>query len=170
MNEVTIDLPLLAFTLAVTVVAAVFFGFAPALQTGRSSLESGLRERGMKGNTSARGNSFRQILLGAEAALALLLLTGAGLMVRSLLQIQSADPGFDARGLLVLRINLNRTAYAEDEPIVNYYRQLLARLHNLPGVTSAGAATGLPMSDVGDQLRSALLSGGASSAIRRGIA
>jgi putative ABC transport system permease protein len=148
MNEVRIDLPVLAFTLAVTLLASILFGLAPALQSGRFNLESALREGGSKG-TSARGNTFRQILLGAEAGLALLLLTGAGLMIRSFQQIQSFDPGFDPRGLLVLRINLNRTAYAEGQPIVNYYRQLLERIRNIPGVRSAGAATGLPMSDVG---------------------
>jgi len=145
---VRIDLPVLAFTLAVTLLASILFGLAPALQSGRFNLESALREGGSKG-TSARGNTFRQILLGAEAALALLLLTGAGLMIRSFQQIQSFDPGFDPRGLLVLRINLNRTAYAEGPPIVNYYRQLLERIRNIPGVQSTGAATGLPMSDVG---------------------
>jgi putative ABC transport system permease protein len=149
MHEVKIDLPVLAFTLAVTIVAAILFGFAPALQSGRFNMDTALREGGLKGGTGSRGNSFRQILLGAEAALALLLLTGAGLMVRSFLQIQSADMGFNPQGLLVLRINLNRTAYTTGEPIVNYYRQLLARLRDIPGVTSAGAATGLPMSDVG---------------------
>jgi len=143
MTEAAIDLRVLGFTLVLTLIAALLFGVAPAWQGAQHGLAT-------RGATTGRTRvAFRRALIASEAALALLLLAGAGLMFRSFLQLRGAETGFDPHGLLVLRVSLARSAYAEGEPIVNYYRQLLGRLRNLPGVAAAGATTGLPMSEAG---------------------
>jgi putative ABC transport system permease protein len=149
LGQVGIDLPVLLFTLAVSLLTGVVFGLAPALEASRVDLNDSLKEsnRGTAGST--RGRRMRDALIVAEVGLALVLLVGAGLMIRSFVRLSSVDPGFDAANLLTLRVSLPGSKYGEDPQRVAFFRQAVDRLRTLPGVRSAAAVSGLPFADLG---------------------
>jgi hypothetical protein len=127
----------------------VVFGLAPALQASKPDLNETLKEAG-RGSTGRR-HILRSTLVVAEVALALVLLIGAGLMIRSFYHLQRVDPGFIADNLLTFSVALPSKKYAEEQQRINFYQQLLQNLRALPGVQSAGMATGLPLGNNGWQ-------------------
>jgi putative ABC transport system permease protein len=145
-NEITLDWRAVAFTAAVAMLTGILFGLAPAVQMAKADLMSALRE-GTRGNAIGfRRSRLRGVLVMGEVALALVLLSGAGLLMRSFYQLQSVDPGFDPHGVLTFRTNLPGAKYKGDEPQASFYRRALDRIRVLPGVSSAGAAQIFPLS------------------------
>jgi putative ABC transport system permease protein len=140
--------PVLAFTLLVSVGASLLFGMAPVFQAAQVTHES-LKDGG-RGSTSGRGAlSLRQALVVAEVALSLVLLTGAGLLLRSFVRLMEVDPGFRPDGVLTMRVSLPDTKYANATQIRSFHRQLLERVSKLPGVEAAGFVSALPLSGGG---------------------
>ncbi|HEX6057835.1 MAG TPA: ABC transporter permease [Gemmatimonadaceae bacterium] len=145
-GDVRLDRTVLLFTLGVTLLSAVVFGLVPAVQAARRiELGSGLRE-GTAGAVGARGaQRTRSVLVVAEIALALVLLAGAGLLVRSFDRLLRVDPGFDPAGVLTFSVSLPDAKYDTTRARA-YVAALTERLQELPGVTAVGAASILPLS------------------------
>lgn len=144
--QVRIDANVLGFTLLISLVTGVLFGLAPALRTMKLNLSESLKEGGRSGSEGPQRNRTRSVLVVLESAVAVVLLVGAGLLVRSLLRLQNTDPGFDARNVLTMRVDLPEQKYGEDEQTANFYQQLEARVGSLPGVETVGMISELPMS------------------------
>ena len=144
LEEVRLDPRILLATFAVALLSAVIFGLAPALQTSAVSLTGGLKEGGSAG-AGAEGGRLRRFFVAAEVAIAIVLLVGAGLMIRSFLALQAIDPGFDPKGVLALEVSVagTRQADAGRRPVL--YRQILERFAAVPGVISAGGINHLPL-------------------------
>ena len=122
----------------------MIFGIAPALQTSRIPLTGSLRE-GERGGDSLRHNRLRSVLVVAEVALAMILLMGTGLMLRSFVRLQEVDPGFKPDHLLTMQISLPEAKYPDPQKAV-FFARLLQQVRSLPGVLSAGAIGHLPLS------------------------
>ncbi|HEY7179984.1 MAG TPA: ABC transporter permease [Blastocatellia bacterium] len=145
MSDVTLDGRALAFTAAVTLLTGVIFGIVPALQASRPNLSETMNEMG-RGSTEGRRRQFvRGALVVTEVASALVLLVGAGLLIKSFWRLQNVDPGFNPAGALTMSVSLPRTKYPEETQRVAFFQQLLEKVGALPGVQSAGAANPLPM-------------------------
>jgi putative ABC transport system permease protein len=142
---IRLDTRVLFFTLAVSVVTGLLFGLAPAIQISKSNLNESLKEGGRSATGSAHRNYVRSLLVVSEVALSLLLLVGAGLLMKSFLNLQRADIGFNPDHVLTTRIALPDARYTENAQIENFYRALLQRVEHLPGVQYAGLTRGLPM-------------------------
>jgi putative ABC transport system permease protein len=151
-TEAGINLTVLGFTLLICLVTGVGFGLAPALQSGNVHLSETLKEGGRGSAAGAGGNRLRGILTAAEVSLALVLLIGAGLMIKSFVRLQKVNPGFNSEGLVTMQLSLPRAKYAEDSRLSAFYGDLLERVAGLPGVQAAGATTDLPIADGGDYL------------------
>jgi putative ABC transport system permease protein len=144
-KEIALDGRVLGFTAAIAVLTGILFGLAPAIHMAKTDLMSALRE-GSRGNALGfRRNRLRSVLVMGEVALALVLLSGAGLLMRSFYQLQSMDPGFDPHGVLTFRTNLPSAKYKGDAPPVAFYQRVLERIRALPGVSAAGAAQIFPL-------------------------
>jgi len=141
LEEIGVNATVVAFTLAVAVVSASVFGLAPAAPM-RVRFQA-LRE-GVGLTASRRRNTLRSTLVVAQMALALVLLVGAGLMVRTFENLRSVDPGIDPEGVLAVDISLPAAVYQDYEAVAGFYRDLGERTHRLPGVASAGATAHLP--------------------------
>jgi putative ABC transport system permease protein len=144
--QVTIDGTVLGFTLLVSVVTGILFGLAPAFRTADVNLIDALKE-GMRGEgQSALRSRTRSALVILESALAVVLLIGAGLLIRSLVALQNVNPGFDSQNVLTARVELSRFKYDTPEKAANFFQELDARISNLPGVEAAGMVSELPLS------------------------
>jgi putative ABC transport system permease protein len=146
-EEIGLDLGVLAFTLIVALGAGLVFGLLPALYAGRDDLVESLREGGRGATTGIRGRRARSGLVVAEVALALVLLAGAGLMIRSFDRLLQSDPGYNAEKVLTLHVPLPMNT--SGERAVSFWEQLLQRSAALPGAVSAGAISQLPLSGSG---------------------
>jgi putative ABC transport system permease protein len=140
-----LNLVVLAFTALVSIAASLLFGLAPAWQTARTDLAETLREGGRGAAGAAHSNRLRSGLVIAETAIGVVLLVGAGLLLRSFQQLIRVDPHFNPHYLLALDVNLPSSRY-NDQQTVLFYDQLLAKLRALPGVDAASAAWPLPFS------------------------
>ena len=151
-NDIGIDRTALLFTFLVSLFSGAVFGLAPALRISRLDLSSTLKDasRGSAGTSSVwgRGNSLRRLLVIAELALCVMLLIGAGLLVRSFARLQSVSPGFNAKNVLTLELTLNGPKYKESQMVLAAYHDLWNRLGGLPGVTASGAVSALPLSQM----------------------
>jgi putative ABC transport system permease protein len=142
----------LLFTILVSVITGLAFGIAPALRATRLDLRETLNE-GSRGSTSGPGHQrLRGILIASEFALAMLLLVGAGLLLRSFSRLQDVSTGFQPDHLLVADLPLSQTAYAKPEQRYGFFDRLVDRAQTLPGVRSVGAASALPVSGIGGLL------------------
>jgi putative ABC transport system permease protein len=140
-----IDFWVLGFTFVLSVLTALLFGLAPAVWASRNGLNSSLKEEG-RGLTAGRGRGYlRDGIVIAEVALALILLVGAGLLIRSFLHLMNVDPGFSPQNVLTLNISLPESRYESAHPMIAFEEQALERLSALPGVKSAGGIFGLPL-------------------------
>jgi putative ABC transport system permease protein len=142
--DVTLNIPVLIFTLAATTIAGMLFGCAPAWHASRVDPNETLKEGGRSG-TSAGRHRLRQSLVVAEFALALTLLAGAGLAIHSFWNLARVDPGFRVDHILTFSLSVPEKRLTQPDQIVTYYRQLIERVESLPGVTRAEAATGMPL-------------------------
>jgi putative ABC transport system permease protein len=143
-QSVSLDAGTFAFAAVVTVVAALLFGLAPALHAVRGNLAEGLRDRGTD-TGGARGNKLRTVLVVSEVTLSLVLLIGAGLMVRSFAAIQKVNPGFDPKNAVTFTAPLPFIKYLTTQSRTTFVNQLGDRLATMPGVESVGAVTPLPL-------------------------
>ncbi|HKY45567.1 MAG TPA: ADOP family duplicated permease, partial [Pyrinomonadaceae bacterium] len=142
---IKIDATVLAFTLLVSIATGVLFGLAPALRTSKVNLTDSLKD-GMRGAEGTMRNRTRSFLVVFESAVAVMLLIGAGLLVRSLIALQNVDPGFDANNVLTARFNLPPQKYGAEGKGANFLQQLETRVASLPGVETVGLITQLPLS------------------------
>jgi putative ABC transport system permease protein len=142
--EIRLNLPVLLFSLGTAVGSAVLFGLAPALQTVRKDLVEPLKDAGKGAGGGFRRGRLRNALVVFEVALSLVLLSGAGLLMRSFVKLQQVDLGFNPENILVARLPFPRGQYTTAAEKQRFYRQLLARLHALPGVVAATETTTLP--------------------------
>ena len=143
LEQVALDMPMLALTMAIALVTGVLFGFVPAIVT-TGSIDETLRDGGRHGG----GPRSRRILGGlvvAEVALSLVLLAGAGLLIRSFIRLQSIDPGFKSEGVLTARVQTPGVRYQTPAARAAFYNGVLARISALPGVDQAAGVTFLPM-------------------------
>jgi putative ABC transport system permease protein len=139
-----LDGRVLGFSMALTIATAFLFGLVPALRASRINLQASLHGDGRK--TAHAPTSFsRRFLVAADVALAVVLLIGAGLMIRSVGNLVGVNPGFDANGVLTMQISMVGTAYAKDEAVVLKTDQMVARLKALPGVEAAASAGQIPL-------------------------
>jgi putative ABC transport system permease protein len=157
-NEVSIDGRAIGFTCVVTLVTCLLFGLVPAWQLAKTDLNESLKESGGKGIESSGSHRLCGLLVVGEIALALILLVGAGLMVKSLYRLQLVEPGFDPAHALTMRLALPEAKYPEPQRQQDFYERLLDRIDALPGVKAAGAINFLPLSGTGNQ-RSFLIEG-----------
>jgi putative ABC transport system permease protein len=144
LEEARLDWRVLGFTLAATLLTTLLTGLVPALQNARPRLAAMLKDGGQKG-ASGQGRHVRNALVIAEIALALVLVAGAGLMVRSFLRLQKVDPGFDPNNVLTLRLTLPEARYKEDSQDRAFFEQAEQRVRSLPGVTAVGSTARLPL-------------------------
>ncbi len=144
-ESIGLDSRVLVFLLFVSIVSGVAFGLVPALQASSANLADSLKESARGSTGGIRGNRLRSLLLASEFALALMLLIGAGLMIRSFIALQSVDPGFDPKNVLSLIVSVTGSAEAEPNRRAAFYEELLNRVRGLPGVVSAGAINHLPL-------------------------
>jgi putative ABC transport system permease protein len=144
--NVKIDGTVLGFTLIVSLVTGVLFGLAPALRTMKLNLTDSLKEGGRSVGEGVQRNVTRSVLVVLESAVAVVLLVGAGLLVRSLIRLQNISPGFDSHGVLTMRIDLPEDKYSTLEKTTNFFQQLETRVGGLSGVESVGFISHLPLS------------------------
>lgn len=144
LKEMQVDGKVLVFSLAVSVFTGVLFGIVPALRASRSNLNETLKEGGGKGVSSDTSQRARTVLLVAEVSLAVMLLIGAGLLVRSFFAVIAIDPGFRPENVLTMQLNLPETKYADSAQVLTFIKSLLRRVESLPGVRSGGLVNMLP--------------------------
>ncbi len=151
MAPIGIDAGMLAFAAALTLATTFIFGFAPALQTLRLNLTEALRDGAGGQSAGSRRTGLRGLLASAQTAIAVLLLLGAGLMLKSLDALMRIDLGFQPEGVLTLELRPPEAKYEKPEAVVAFYRTLLERVRGLPGVTQAGLVRLLPLAtEIGD--------------------
>jgi predicted permease len=148
-EEINLDSRVLAFTIGVSVLTGIIFGVAPALHASKPDFNETLKDAG-RGSTGKR-HLFRSGLVVSEVALTLVLLIGAGLMIRSFYRLQQVDPGFNHEHLLTFNVSLPQKKYPEDQQKTSFYEQLAEKLRGLPGVQIVGLSSGLPLGNNGWQ-------------------
>lgn len=144
MDEIGIDYRVLVFALAVSVLTSLLFGIIPALRTSKPDLQEGLKE-GTQGLWGLGGRGIFKVVVVSEVALAVVLLTGAGLLVKSFRQLRAVSPGFDPENVVTMQIALPLAKYREEPQITTFFEQLVERVRTLPGVKYAGVTQSLPL-------------------------
>jgi putative ABC transport system permease protein len=151
-HEIGVDARVLGFALGVSILSGIVFGLVPALQASKPNLNETLKESGKSSAGNLRGRHIRSALVITEVALALVLLVGAGLLIKSFSKLQEIDAGFNREKLLTLQMFLPPAQYPEAEKQVAFYKESLQRFASLPGVTSAAAITQAPLAGGGPQI------------------
>ncbi len=150
LHDLHLDPWTLAFTLAIALLTGLIFGLAPAFDAGRRNVNEALTQGGRSGSAGISAR-YRGVLVAGEVALALMLLVGAGLLIRSVRAMLSADQGFRRDHLLTLQISLPDAKYSKPEQAAAFCRELLDRASSLAGVKSASLVSGLPMQNLQEQ-------------------
>src|SRR5438067_2524382 len=148
LEQIGIDYRVLTFALGVSALTGILFGIVPALQASKLDVTSALKAGGRSGEGHRR-TSARSLLLIGEVALSLMLLVGAGLMIKSFLRLQEVRPGFNAHNVLIANLALQGPKYKDDQQCVEFFRQLEERLEVVPGVQAAGGSVNLPLNASG---------------------
>ena len=148
LEMVGIDARVLAFTVGATLLSGVVFGLIPAFTAAGTNLNDSLKEGGRTGS-AARGKRTRSAFVVAEIALALVLLVGAGLLVRSFTRLMDVDAGFQTDDTITMRVTLPQSRYGEPEKRMQFFDRLLERIGQVPQVQSAGAVSFLPLTGLG---------------------
>ncbi len=149
LQSVHLDLRVLAFTAFLVLLTGVLFGLAPAFAAMRRDVNESLKEEGRSAGQGARGSCLRRLLVVAETSLAVVLVVGAGLLIRSFERLLAVSPGFDPRNLLTVKIDLPDTKYSKPGQSVAFFHQLLDRVRAIPGVESASGNAFLPFTGAG---------------------
>ncbi len=143
--EIGIDARVLVFTLGVSILTGIVFGIAPALQISKHDLNESLKEGGRGSTEGLRRNRVRSLLVVSEVALSLMLLVGAGLLIKSFLRLLETNPGYDTEHVLAADIALSRTRYPEPTQQAAFFQQAIQRVASLPGVEAVGVTNLLPL-------------------------
>ena len=146
-DEVYLDPAVLAFTFVISLLAGVFFGLVPSFHITRSDLRETLNESGRGSSAAGSSRHLRAGLVVSELAIAVLLLAGAGLLIRSFSRLLDVSPGFEMQYLLTMQLSLPEKAYPDGPPVQKFFTELMSNLKTLPGVQSAGAVSQMPLSD-----------------------
>ncbi len=147
-HEVGLDWRVAVFTVALSVLTGIFFGLIPALQSSRVDLQSALKEGGSAGS-GMQTNWLRSVLVVVEVAAALVLLIGAGLLIKTFVRLQETDLGFKAENVLTMSLALPQAKYPDVQAAANFHQRLLDRVAALPGARSAGVINYLPLQQTG---------------------
>ena len=142
---VGLDWRVVAFTIALSLVTGILFGLVPALQSSKVDLTSTLKESGGRSGTGSRQNKTRSVLVVVEVALALVLLVGSALLIRSAIALAYVDPGFDSNRVLTMRMSLTGQQFEKSEAVAQVVRNTVERLRALPGVENASATCCVPL-------------------------
>ena len=145
----SLSYPVLVFTGAVSMLTTMACGLVSALEGSRLDVQQALAQGGRQIGGSLRHRKLRHAFVVAEIALAVVLLVGAGLMLRSFASTRQVDPGFDSTNVLTLRMQLARAKYADDAARIRFFREVTARVAAIPGVRATGAVSYLPMAGLG---------------------
>lgn len=143
--EVRMDGRVLLFTAAIILLTGILFGLAPALHAVRSDLAGSLKEGGRGATTGVARNRLRGALVVAEVALAFVLLSGAGLLIRSFYQLQQVDPGFETTNVVTMWLPMTNAQYPDGLHVVNYLSQVMEKINAVPGVRETAVTTALPL-------------------------
>jgi putative ABC transport system permease protein len=146
--NVSLDLQILAFTVAVTLLTGMSFGIVPALQASKPNLNEILKDAGRGSTGGRRQHAVRNALVVLEVAISLVLLVGAGLLMKSFIGLQKVDPGFDPKNALTVAISLPERKYPEKNLQAAFYKQLIERVSALPGVQATAAASNIPFGNI----------------------
>jgi len=146
LHEISVDSRTLGFTLAISLLTSVIFGLVPALRAAKPDLSGMLKEGGR--NVSTASGFVRSTLVVAEVSLTLVILVGAGLLVKSLWRVLEVNPGFNPEGVLTMQLSLPQSEYGDSKRKISFYEQLLERMRSVPGVQSTGMVNDLPMGGV----------------------
>lgn len=144
LHEVTVDRVVLAWTALVSLGSGILFGIAPAWQGSRMNLNESLKEGGRGASGSPGARRLRSVLVVSEIAFAMMLLIGAGLLIRSFVRLQQVDPGFHPDQVVTMQVPITRAQYPERPQVFAFYDRLLERVRALPGVRTAAIASSLP--------------------------
>jgi putative ABC transport system permease protein len=147
--QITLDVPVLVFTLLLSVVAGVLAGLIPSVRFTKADVNEALKQGQSRGSSDARGGGTRRLLVVSEVALSLVLLIGAGLMIRSLWELRKVQPGFDAHNVLTMTVPLPRNRFSSPSGEISFFQDALTRVRALPGVASAGVIDDLPLNGGG---------------------
>jgi len=147
MDEVRLDPRVLAFTFGVSLLTGLFFGLAPAWHVARIDLRETLNKAGRGASASGATRRLRAVLVVSELALAVLLLAGAGLLIRSFSRLLEVSPGFQTQHLLTMQLSLPDKVYPDGAPVQNFFSLLLARVNAVAGIQAAGAVSRMPLTD-----------------------
>ncbi|MEI9971821.1 MAG: FtsX-like permease family protein [Ignavibacteriota bacterium] len=142
-SDVSISVPVLVFTALVTMATALMFGIAPACRGARADGSAGLRAAG-RGTVSGGNRRLTRVLIAAEVTLSLMLLSGAGLLMRSVLKFGAADLGFDSHGVVVMNTRLPAQRYAGSASMIRFYEDVRTRLNAIPGIAGSALAANMP--------------------------
>ena len=146
LKEVGLDARVLSFTFVISMLTGIVFGLVPAMQASRVDLNESLKEGGRGSTEGIMRNRVRSILVVSEIALSLVLLIGAGLLIKSFMRLREVDPGFKTKNVLTTGLSPSKAKYADAEQQKNFYREVLQRLGTLPGVDAVGLVDPLPLS------------------------
>jgi putative ABC transport system permease protein len=144
-SDIPMDLRVLSFTVAISVLSGILFGLTPSLQLSRPDLGGTLSDEGRSSTGSRRRNRARSLLVAAQVALSMVLLIGSGLLIRSFMRLRMVDPGFGAKNTLTAKTFLPPAIYPQPADRVAFYRSALQHLQSIPGVESAAISTALPV-------------------------
>ena len=143
--DVTIDNRALLFTLAITLLTGLIFGLVPALQSVNANPNQTLKDGGSEGNRGETGRRIGNLLIAGEVALAVMLLVGSGLLLRTIWQLHNVNPGFDDRNALAVTLQLSDKKYADSKNLAQFSEKLVEEVSTLPGVEATGVARILPI-------------------------
>ena len=146
LDDVRVDRVVIVFTMSLAMLTGIVFGLFPAIQSTRGLAAGSLKDAGRGSLTSRSGSRMRSALVVAEMALAVMLLAGAGLLIRSFTRLASVDPGFRIGPALTFELSLPDSRYEKEPQQIAFFDQLLPRLRGIPGVQAAGAVISLPLS------------------------
>ena len=147
--ELGMDVPTVVFTIVVALLVAAICSAIPALRIGRVKLQVALREGGRSGTAGKAQHRLRGTMVALQIALALVVLAGSGLLLRTFERLHAIRPGFDPTNVATFWVSLPRGRYTSDSSIVRFYAELVARAGQLPGVRVAGVASRLPLENGG---------------------
>ncbi len=143
--SINLDVPVLLFTLAISLLAGISFGIFPAVQLVRADLNATLRAEGRSASPGRSGSKTRALLVVGQIALSLVLLIAAGLLLRSFNRLLHVDPGFDARNLLTMNVSLSTTKYAKPDQQIAFFDDVLQRVSSQPGIRWVAISATLPL-------------------------
>lgn len=144
LKNVSVNVPVLLFTLGLSVLTGIVFGLVPSFEATRFNLQNSLKEGGKNIGGSSGGHFVRSLFVVTQVALALVLLVGAGLLLKSFNRLQSVAPGFNTENLLTVRVNLPLAKYQEDEKCIAFFKQAVEGMKAIPGVEAAGIVNTAP--------------------------